>query len=219
MPNHSDDEFVYEDQSQLPEILPIFPLPNAVLIPNTTLPLFIFEDRYKQMVRDCIDSDRYLSVALLQKGWEQQSGSPRPYPIAGFGRIVRATRLPNDCMDIVVQGMGRLRMTEFYDDRAYLRAAVTLLETAQTASDELAVATETMRQRFHDLLDLKGVSALELRTSLKLIASPIDLVFFITRHLPLDPYAKQEIIQTVAVDEQVEQLTRLLERLIGSQLN
>jgi ATP-dependent Lon protease len=100
-----------------------------------------------------------------------------------------------------------------------LRAAVTLLETAQTASDELAVATETMRQRFHDLLDLKGVSALELRTSLKLIASPIDLVFFITRHLPLDPYAKQEIIQTVAVDEQVEQLTRLLERLIGSQLN
>lgn len=219
MPNHSDDEFVYEDHSQLPEILPIFPLPNAVLIPNTTLPLFIFEDRYKQMVRDCIDGDRYLSVALLQKGWEQQSGSPRPYPIAGFGRIVRAARLPNDCMDIVVQGMGRLRMTEFYDDLAYLRAAVTLLETARISGDELAAATETLRQRFHDLLDLKGVSALELRTSLKLIASPIDLVFFITRHLPLDPYAKQEIIQTVAVDEQVEHLTRLLERLIGSQLN
>lgn len=219
MPNHSDDEFVYEDHAQLPDILPIFPLPNAVLIPNAALPLFIFEDRYKQMVRDCIDGDRYLSVALLQKGWEQQSGAPQPYPIAGFGRIVRATRLPNDCMDIVVQGMGRLRMTEFYDDRAYLRAAVTLLETAQMSADDLAAATETMRQRFHDLLDLKGVAALELRTSLKLIASPIDLVFFITRHLPLDPYAKQEIIQTVAVDEQIEHLTRLLERLIGSQLN
>ena len=219
MSNHPDDEFVYEDHSQLPEILPIFPLPNAVLIPNAALPLFIFEDRYKQMMRDCIDADRYLSVALLQKGWEQQSGLPRPYPIAGFGRIVRATRLPNDCMDIVIQGMGRLRMTAFYDDRPYLRAAVTLLETAHVSDDDLAAATATLRQRFHDLLDLKGVPALELRTGLKLIASPIDLVFFITRHLPLDPYAKQEIIQTVAVDEQVDHLIRLLDRLIGSQLN
>lgn len=219
MPNHPDDEFIYEDHSRLPEILPIFPLPNVVLVPNASLPLFIFEDRYKQMIRDCIDGDRYLSVALLQKGWEQQNDSPRPYPVAGFGRIVRATRLPNDCMDIVVQGMGRLRMTEFYDDRPYLRAAVTLLETAPVFGDDLTAATENLRQRFHDLLDLKGVSSLELRTSLKLVASPIDLVFFITRHLPLDPYAKQEIIQTVAVDEQVDQLTRLLERLIGSQLN
>lgn len=219
MPNQSGDEFTYEDRSQLPEILPIFPLPNAVLIPSASLPLYIFEDRYKQMVRDCIDSDRYLCVALLQKGWEQQSGPPRPYPIAGFGRIVHAARLPNDNMEIVIQGMGRLRMTEYYDDRAYLRAAVTLFEPAYTSGDALQEATAAMRQRFLELLELKGASALELRTSLKLLASPIDLVFFITRHLPLDPYVKQQIVQTVAVDEQVEHLTRLLERLIGSQLN
>jgi Lon protease-like protein len=219
MPSHSDDEFTYEDRSQLPDILPIFPLPNAVLIPNASLPLFIFEDRYKQMVRDCIDGDRYLAVALLQKGWEQQSGTPRPYPIAGFGRIVHAARLPNDNMEIVIQGMGRLRMTEFYDDRAYLRASVALFEPAYTSGEVLNAATEAMRQRFIDLLELKGASALELRTQLKLLASPIDLVFFITRHLPMDPYAKQQLIEMVAVDEQVEHLTRLLDRLIGSQLN
>ena len=219
MPNHPDDEFTYEDRSQLPEILPIFPLPNAVLIPNASLPLFIFEDRYKQMVRDCLDGDRYLSVALLQKGWEQQSGTPRPCPIAGFGRIVHAARLPNDNMEIVIQGMGRLRMTEFYDDRAYLRASVTLFELASMSGEVLTAAVEAMRQRFLDLLKLKGASVLELRTSLKLLASPIDLVFFVTQHLPLDPYAKQQIIELVAVDEQVEHITHLLERLIGSQLN
>ena len=45
------EEFTYEDHAQLPDILPIFPLPNVVLTPNASLPLFIFEDRYKQMVR------------------------------------------------------------------------------------------------------------------------------------------------------------------------
>src|ERR671923_898846 len=137
------EEFTYEDQSQLPDILPIFPLPNVVLTPNSSLPLFIFEERYKQMVQDCIAGDRYLSVALLRKGWEQESGPPRPYPVAGFGRIVQAARLPNDCMDIVVQGMGRIRMLDFHDDRAYLRATVEILRPTYAPSQSLREQAET----------------------------------------------------------------------------
>jgi Lon protease-like protein len=219
MADTPEEEFTYEDHSYLPAILPIFPLPNVVLMPNSSLPLFIFEDRYKQMVQDCLQSDRYLSVALLQKGWEQESGTPRPYAVAGFGRIIRATRLPNDCMDIVIQGMGRIRMTDFYDDRAYLRAAVTLLRPTYPAGQSLEDQTAMLRQSFLKLLDIKGVSAFELRTSLKLLASPIDVVFFVVAHLPLDPYTKQQILQTVAVEAQLATTMRLLERLIGTQLN
>jgi Lon protease-like protein len=219
MADTPDEEFVYEDFSELPAILPIFPLPNVVLMPNASLPLFIFEDRYKHMMRDCLQGDRYLSIALLKKGWEQQSGPPRPYTIAGFGRIIRAARLPNDCMDIVVQGMGRIQMTEFYDDRAYLRAAVTLLRPTYPSGQHLTEPADVLRRNFLKLLDIKGISALELRTSLKLLASPIDIVFFVTTHLPLDPYAKQQILQINAVHEQIAQVQRLLERLLGAQLN
>jgi Lon protease-like protein len=219
MADTPEEEFIYEDRSQLPAIMPIFPLPNVVLIPNSSLPLFIFEERYKQMVRDCLQSDRYLAIALLKKGWEQQTGPPRPHPIAGFGRIIRATRLPNDCMDIIVQGMGRVQMTDFYDDRAYLRASVTLLRPTYQAEERLTARVEALRDSFLKLLDVKGIPALELRTSLKLLASPIDVVFFIAAHLPLDPYAKQQFLETIAVDEQITALGHLLERLIGAQLN
>lgn len=219
MPDRPDDEFVYEDQSKLPDIMPIFPLPNVVLLPNASLPLFIFEDRYKQMVRDCLASDRYLSVALLKKGWEQQPDPPRPYPIAGFGRIVRASRLPNDCMDIVIQGMGRIEMTAFYDDQPYLRAAVDLFEPVYPPGQSLQAAAETMRSRFFNLLDTRGISALELRTSLKLLSSPIDLLFFITAHLPLDPYIKQDILEKQALEEQIAQVNDILATSIGTQLN
>jgi len=213
------EEFTYEDRSQLPDILPIFPLPNVVLMPSASLPLFIFEDRYKQMVQDCIAGDRYLSVALLRKGWEQESGSPRPYPVAGFGRIVHASRLPNDCMDIVIQGMGRIRMLDFHDDRAYLRATVELLRPIYAPGESLTASAEIMKQRFLDLLDLKRVAAPELRTSLRLLASPIDLVFFILTRLPLDPYAKQEILQTPAVAEQITRIIHILDMSRGAQLN
>lgn len=213
------DEFTYEDQSQLPDILPIFPLPNVVLMPNSSLPLFIFEDRYKQMVHDCITGDRYLAVALLRKGWEQESGTPHPYPVAGFGRIVHATRLPNDCMDIVVQGMGRIRMLDFHNDRPYLRATVEIMRPTYPSGQRLTEQAETMRQRFLALLDLKGITAPELRTSLRLLASPIDLVFFIAARLPVDPYTKQEILQTATVAEQITRIITILDMARGAQLN
>lgn len=213
------EEFTYEDRSQLPDILPIFPLPNVVLMPNASLPLFIFEERYKQMVQDCIAGDRYLSVALLKKGWEQESGTPRPYPVAGFGRIVHAARLPNDCMDIVIQGIGRIRMLDFHDDRAYLRATVEILRPTYPPGRSLTEQAETMKQRFFDLLDLKRVTAPELRTSLRLLASPIDLVFFIMARLPIDLYTKQEILQTTAVAEQIARIINILDMSRGAQLN
>ena len=213
------DDPIIEDQSQLPDPLPIFPLPNVVLMPNASLPLYIFEERYKEMVRDCLAGEPYLSVALLQKGWEKQPGTPRPYPVAGFGRIVRAVRRPNDCMDIVIQGMGRIEMLDFHDDRAYLRASVRTLSPAPADQAPITQQAEALRQQFFDLLDRKGVAADQLRTQLKLLASPIDMVFFIASHLPLDPYAQQEVLQTLSVEEQIMRLTRVLGMMRGAQLN
>ena len=213
------DDPLFEDRSQLPDPLPIFPLPNVVLMPNASLPLYIFEERYKEMVRDCLAGEPYLSVALLQKGWEQQSGTPRPYPIAGFGRIARAVRRPNDCMDIVIQGMGRIEMLDFHDDRAYLRASVRTLRPAPADQTLVAQQADAMRQQFLDLLDRKGVAADQLRTQLKLLASPLDMVFFIASHLPLDPYVQQEVLQTLSVEEQIARLTQMLNLMRGAQLN
>lgn len=210
---------IFEDRSQLPDLLPIFPLPNVVLMPNASLPLYIFEERYKEMVRDCLEGEPYLSVALLQKGWEQQPGTPRPYPIAGFGRITRAVRRPNDCMDIVIQGMGRIEMIDFHEDRAYLRAAVRTLNPAPADQTLVAEQADAMRQQFLGLLDRRGVAADQLRAQLKLLASPLDMVFFIASRLPLDLHAQQEVLQTLSVEEQIARLTHVLGMMRGAQLN
>ena len=76
-----------------------------------------------------------------------------------------------------------------------------------------------MKQRFFDLLDLKHITAPELRTSLRLLASPIDLVFFIMARLPIDLYTKQEILQTPAVAEQITRIINILDMSRGAQLN
>jgi Lon protease-like protein len=209
----------FEDQSQLPDPLPIFPLPNVVLMPNAALPLYIFEERYKEMMRDCLEGQPYLSVALLQKGWEKKPGTPVPYSVAGFGRITRAVRRPNDCMDIVIQGMGRIELIELNEDRAYLRASVRTLNP--TVRNEALAASEadTLRQKFLELLSRKGTAAGSVRTQLKLLASPIDIVFFVASHLPLDLHSQQELLQTLSVEEQIGRLISVLNLMGGARHN
>ena len=188
-------------------------------MPNAALPLYIFEERYKEMIRDCLEGQPYLSVALLQKGWENKPGTPLPYTVAGFGRITRAVRRPNDCMDIVIQGMGRIEMVEFNEDRAYLRATVRIL--GPTVGNEALATTEadTLRQKFLELLSHKGPAADPVRSQLKLLASPIDIVFFIASHLPLDPHSQQELLQTLSVEEQVGRLIGVLNLMGGARHN
>ena len=66
-----------------------------------------------------------------------------------------------------------------------------------------------MKQRFLDLLDLKRVNAPEVRTSLRLLASPIDLVFSSWRACPSIPIPSREIVQTPAVAEQITQIINI----------
>ena len=209
----------FEDQSQLPDPLPIFPLPNVVLMPNAALPLYIFEERYKEMMRDCLDGQPYLSVALLQKGWEKKPGTPVPYSVAGFGRITRAVRRPNDCMDIVIQGMGRIEMIELNEERAYLRASVRTLNPTVANESMAATEADALRHKFLELLSRKGAAADPVRTQLKLLASPVDIVFFIAAHLPLDPHSQQALLQTLSVEEQIGRLASVLNLMGGARLN
>ena len=52
------------------EALPIFPLPNCVLLPGGLLPLHVFEPRYRELTRDCLAGDQLMAVARLRPGYE-----------------------------------------------------------------------------------------------------------------------------------------------------
>lgn len=113
-----------------PDILPVFPLPSVVLFPNVTLPLHVFEPRYRQMVEDLLHGDRWLAVPLLRPdaagtAAAADGGAPPFHALAGAGRIGRYTRLPDGRMNIVVEGEERVRLREVPSDRPYRLARAT----------------------------------------------------------------------------------------------
>jgi Lon protease-like protein len=91
--------------------LPLFPLPGAVLFPNTLLPLHVFEPRYRQMTEHCLDGDG-LMVIVKKRDDEDSADLSDVFEVGGLGRIVHHERLPDGRYHILLQGLARVRLVE-----------------------------------------------------------------------------------------------------------
>jgi len=99
--------------------LPLFPL-RSVVVPFMELPLHIFEERYKQLLRDCLAGDRRFGVLLIREGAEV-GGSAEPYGVGTVVEITEVQELSTGGFKIVAMGRQRFRVTQLWRDRPYLR--------------------------------------------------------------------------------------------------
>lgn len=131
------------------EIVPVFPLPNVVLLPRAVLPLHIFEERYRDMTADALASDRRIAMALLRPGWtENYHGIPAIEPVVCVGEILRHEQLEDGRYNLLL--MGRLRAQVLREERAglYRVAEVEPLD----GPDRLEIDLLAHRQKLTQLL-------------------------------------------------------------------
>jgi Lon protease-like protein len=117
-------------ESRAPEripapILPLFPLPNVWLFPAVILPLHVFEERYRQMVEDCLDGPGRIVLGTIQAGHEHEAaGAPPIYALAGLGEIGRHERLADGRFHVLLVGLQRVFVREVPSERPYRKVEV-----------------------------------------------------------------------------------------------
>jgi len=94
--------------------LPLFPLPNAVLFPGTTLPLHLFEPRYRALAEYCVNGPRVMALGTLIPGAysETPDAVPPIYPILSVGTIAADRRLSDGRWDIALNGVCRIELVD-----------------------------------------------------------------------------------------------------------
>ncbi len=194
--------------SELPDIIPVFPLPNVVLFPRVQLPLHIFEPRYRAMVRDVVKAEPPLiGMALLRGEWQDQyEGNPQVFPTGCVGKVVKTVPLPDGRFNILLQGLREYRIQEEFHDKSYRQARVEWLPHRNQTLES------TQREAVGSLLTsyLKKDEIVQ-----KFLADPNmnDELFinFFAFQLDLLPIEKQSVLDAATLDKRATCLRDILE--------
>ena len=128
------------------ERLPVFPLPSAVLFPNTVLPLHVFEPRYRELTRYCLEHAWPMAIPGIVESVNEAVENPELLEIAGAGRIIHHQEMPDGRFLILLQGVGRVRIvSEHTTDTAYRVVKAELVPNQLGNTDQLDADVRTIR--------------------------------------------------------------------------
>jgi hypothetical protein len=134
--------------------LPLFPL-HTVLCPGIALPLHIFEDRYRALVRDCVEGAAPFGIVLIRDGREVGGGSISFSAIGTLAEIREARRYPDGRYDLLVVGTKRFAITDVTTDRQpYLVAEATVIDDEIGDEEAARRLANTATRRFVHYLEL-----------------------------------------------------------------
>jgi len=121
------------------DVIAVFPLPNVVFFPKTNLPLYIFEPRYCEMVRETMQNKQLIGIFLLQPGWQEDYyGNPPVYSIGCAGELIHVEDLPEGKFNIVLRGLYKTRTVEVMKEFPYRTARVEVIpETLKEENDKV----------------------------------------------------------------------------------
>jgi Lon protease-like protein len=198
--------------------LPIFPLPDAVLIPGGVLPLHVFEPRYREMTRDCLAGEKTLAIALLQPGFEATyQGRPPVHPMCGVGTILASDELPDGRFHLLLRGVARVRITEeLAPRRAYREVRAVLVDDTQTARPEAVAAAHQQLLALCDRLSMAFESGGDQLSELvRAQTDPGGCADLVAAALMTGAAARQAMLECLDVADRVDTAIELIARLLA----
>ena len=201
----------YRRASDLPQVIPVFPLDGAILLPGGELPLQIFEPRYLNMVDDAMAGDRMIGMVQLRSGGDRER--PNMATVGCAGRITAFAETADGRYLITLTGVCRFETGEELSVRTPYRQARARFERfAADLSEEADPPPGVDRPRFAKALK-RYLNRRELDIDWETASgAPLgSLVSSLSMGLPFDPAEKQALLEAVDLRARFEVLTALLE--------
>ncbi len=187
-------------------------LPNAVLFPGTLLPLYIFEERYRRMLADCLKNDRMFAVGLARSDGEG------PCAIAGVGLVQACVGQADGTSHLALRGLVRVRVKHFKEAHPVLDYPVATVEPVRITGEGHKLNREVVVERVRRLARVRARLGAKIPKDVvdSLVAlENAELFLDMVGYTMLDNWQeKQLVLEALDVNERLAQLLALLHKEI-----
>src|SRR5216684_1172111 len=199
-----------EEPLSIPDELPILPLKDTVIYPFAVQPLGVGQERSIHLIDEVMRGSR-LVVLVAQKSAEiEEAGPDDIFKIGTVSRIARMIRMPDGTIQIIVQGLERVAIGEFTQEKPYLVAHVTLKPDIQEEDKETEAIKRNVVGYFQRLVALvqnlpEGVAAAALN-----LEEARQVVYVIATFVQMDLELRQKLLELDSVHAKLENLSDFL---------
>lgn len=197
--------------TDLPDVIPIFPLPGALLLPRSRLPLHLFEPRYLAMLEDVLKTPQRL-IGMIQPNAVPGRAENGLHSIGCAGRVTQFSESEDGRYMITLSGASRFRIVDEIDGFTPYRRAQVSWEGFERDLGPKDVDVGFDRSAFLDLLD-RYLSARELDTDWDTLKDADDelLINSLSMLLGFEPEDKQALLEAPSLSTRRETLVTLIE--------
>jgi ATP-dependent Lon protease len=202
-----------ETEIQLPATLPVLPLKETVVFPQSMTPLAIGQERSVRLIDDVVAGDRLVALVTARDASVDTPGWDDIYEIGTVAVVHKMIRVPDGTLRILVGGMQRIRIAEHVSDEPYLVAGIEVVPDENEDTPEVEALTRNVQGLFSKIIGLAPYLPEELQLAATNVDDPSALAHLVAstlRTIPTDE--RQRILETVDVGQRLRQVSAILSR-------
>jgi ATP-dependent Lon protease len=201
-----------DEQLRIPDELAVLPLRNVVLFPMAAMPLTVGQPRSVRLVNDALVEQRVIALVASKDPEVDEPGPDQVYHVGTATVVHRLRKAPDGTLLLFVQGMERIRLTEFTQIEPYLRANVAVIPDQSEDSVETEALKRNSLDLFRSLVELLPHVPEEVIMAALSIEEPRQLVYQIASNMRMSIEDAQEILELDDVGDKLRKLIGILSR-------
>src|SRR6266702_1722658 len=199
-----------EDRLNIPDVLPVLPLKDTVIYPFAVQPLGVGQERSIRLIDDVMRGNRLVVLVAKKSAEIEQAGPDDIFKIGTVSLIARMIRMPDGTIQIIVQGLERVAIGEFTQQKPYLVARVTLKPDIQEDDDETEAIKRNVVSYFRLLVALVQNLPEGIATATLNLEEPRQVVYVIATFVQMDLELRQKLLELDSVRAKLENLSSFL---------
>ena len=193
-----------------PTVVPILPLKDTVVFPDTVVPLAVGQPRSIRLLDDVLRGDRLVGLVLSLDSEKEAPGPDDVRHIGVLASIQKMLKTPDGTLRIIAQGLRRIKVDRFVSEQPYLVAEVVDLADITEESTEVAALQRNLVAVYTKIIELVPYLPDELEMAAANIDDPAALGYFIASTMRLKTEEKQELLEEIEVSKRLRRLTSLM---------
>ena len=193
--------------------LPLLPLHDTVVFPDSMTPLAIGQERSVKLVDDVVSGDGRLALVASRSDQIEAPSWDDVYTVGVEATVSRMLKMPDGTLRLLVQGVRRIRLLERVRDEPYLTGLFEEMPDVFDASDEVEALTRNVQSQFTRVIEMEPYLPDELAIALANIDDPSLLCYLVASNLRrLTVPERQELLELNDVGDRLRALSRILAR-------